>query len=114
MKVRDGEGKWLLRRVLDRYVPRGLVDRPKAGFGVPIGDWLRGPLRPWAEELFDESRLRGEGFVNPELVRRRWAEHVSGRHNWQYPLWDVLMFQSWLEAERSARNEMSPRSIGAS
>jgi len=100
MKVRDGQTKWLLRRVLDRYVPRRLIDRPKMGFGVPLDAWLRGPLRPWAEELLDERRLRREGFFRPEPIRRRWAEHLSGRLNWQYLLWDVLVFQTWLEANR--------------
>jgi asparagine synthase (glutamine-hydrolysing) len=100
MKIRNGEGKWLLREVLRRYIPEGSFARPKAGFGVPIGDWLRGPLREWAEELLKEPRLRDEGFLDPRPVRRAWQEHLAGRHNHQYPLWDVLMFQSWLDAER--------------
>jgi asparagine synthase (glutamine-hydrolysing) len=100
MKIRDGEGKWLLREVLRRYVPEGSFERPKAGFGVPIGDWLRGPLREWAEALLGEQRLRREGFLDPKPVRRAWQEHLAGRHNHQYPLWDVLMFQSWFEAEQ--------------
>ncbi|HYR08010.1 MAG TPA: asparagine synthase (glutamine-hydrolyzing) [Longimicrobium sp.] len=100
MKLRGGQGKWLLRQVLYRHVPPELVERPKMGFGLPLGDWLRGPLRPWAEELLDERRLRREGFLDPVAVRRHWAEHLSGRHAWQYHLWDVLMFQSWLESQR--------------
>lgn len=94
-KVRNGRGKWLLRQVLARYVPDHLVERPKAGFGVPIDAWLRGPLRPWAEELLSPSRLSDGGVLRPEPIVRAWREHLSGARNWQYPLWVILMFQAW-------------------
>jgi len=99
MKIkREGEGKWLLRHVLYRYVPQALIDRPKTGFGIPIDQWLRGPLRAWADDLLSDARLRREGFLNPAPIRERWTEHLSGRRNWQYQLWNVLMFQAWLGA----------------
>lgn len=97
MKLRDGVSKWALRQVLYKRVPRDLVERPKMGFGVPISEWLRGPLRPWAEELLSERRLRDQGVFNPGPIRERWQAHLRGA-NWAYPLWNVLMAEAWLEA----------------
>lgn len=99
MKIRDGQGKWILRQLLYKYVPRDLIDRPKMGFAVPIDAWLRGPLREWAQNLLDERRLRDAGYLNPSPILHKWTEHLSGAHNWQYPLWNVLMFQAWASAQ---------------
>lgn len=99
VKIRNGQTKWILREVLYKYVPKELIERPKMGFGIPIDNWLRGPLRDWAESLLDETRLRQEGYFHPELIRKKWCEHVSGERNHHYLLWDVLMFQAWLEKE---------------
>ncbi len=99
MKFHKGQTKRILREVLYRHVPKALIERPKMGFGVPIGVWLRSVLRDWAEDLLSEQRLRSDGFFNPAPVRQMWAEHLSGGYDWQYQLWDVLMFQAWLAAQ---------------
>ncbi len=97
MKIRDGTGKWILRQVLYQYVPHQLIERPKAGFSIPLANWLRGPLHDWAEALLAEARLLQEGYFNAGHVRGKWQEHLSGSCNHQYFLWNVLMFQLWLE-----------------
>ena len=100
MKFRDGQTKWVLRQVLYQYIPKQLIERPKAGFGIPLGEWLREPLREWANGLLEETRLQQEGFFNVSFVRERWQEHLSGKYNWQVLLWNILMFQAWLESEQ--------------
>jgi asparagine synthase (glutamine-hydrolysing) len=90
-KMRGGQGKWLLRQVLYKYVPRTLVERPKTGFGVPIDAWLRGPLKDWAADLLD-----------PTPIQEKWAEHQSGRRNWKHFLWNVLTFEAWRRAKTAA------------
>ena len=100
MKVRDGKTKWVLRQLLERHVPRELIERPKMGFGVPVGEWLKGPLRDWAEALIDERRLRQEGFFRPEPIRQMWDMHLAGTFGGHHRVWNVLMFQSWLGEQR--------------
>jgi asparagine synthase (glutamine-hydrolysing) len=100
IKRHDGRGKWPLRQLLKRHIPERLLDRPKMGFGIPLDHWLRHELRDWAQALLEPSRLRSEGYFKPEPIQRKWQEHLSGKHNWSYQLWDVLMFQAWLQQVR--------------
>lgn len=97
LKLKNGQGKWILRQILNKYVPQNLTDRPKMGFGVPIDVWLRGPLRDWAESLLNEKKLKQEGYFNSQLIRNKWEEHLSNKKNWQHHLWSVLMFEAWID-----------------
>ena len=102
MKIRNGERKWVLRRVLERRVPRALFDRPKMGFGVPLGEWLRGPLRPWAEALLSPDRIARDGFLDPTVVGALWAKTLDPAvPSSGYEAWNILMFQAWLERQRT-------------
>jgi asparagine synthase (glutamine-hydrolysing) len=110
--VRNGKGKWLLRRVLRRYLPEALFERPKQGFNVPIGGWLKGPLRDWAEELLARPRLRSEGFLDAASVQTCWHEHLSGRRDRTYELWAILMVEAWLKATPSLGKELPVTEAG--
>jgi asparagine synthase (glutamine-hydrolysing) len=110
MKVRNGQGKWILREVLNRHVPRQLMERPKMGFGLPLDAWLRGPLRDWAEDLLGEKRLTDEGVLEAEPIREKWLQHLSVRRNWQYHIWSILVFQAWLAEERKLLEVAVPES----
>jgi asparagine synthase (glutamine-hydrolysing) len=96
MKVRKNEGKWLLKKVLRRHIPGQLIDRPKMGFGVPVGDWIRGPLREWAEDLLSAHRLRQQGILDETIVRSQWAQFLKGGRAGSDDIWWTLMFQSWV------------------
>ncbi|MCI5160836.1 MAG: asparagine synthase (glutamine-hydrolyzing) [Candidatus Electrothrix sp. AX5] len=100
MKIRDGQGKWPLRQLLYKYVPRALIERPKQGFAIPLGEWLRGPLRDWAEHLLNPVRLSEQGYFRSEPIRQKWQEHVTKKRNWEHSLWSILMFQAWLETQQ--------------
>ena len=95
LKIRDGHGKWVLRQVLYKHIPPEIIDRPKVGFAIPIGLWLRGPLREWAEELLSHKRLTEDGLFKTDIIRGVWAEHLSGRQDLSAKLWTILMFQAW-------------------
>jgi len=97
MKIKNGEGKWPLRQVLYKHVPKELIERPKAGFAIPVGQWIRGPLREWADSLLDETRIQHDGYFDPKLVSQLWEQHLSGRYDWTPRLWAILMFQAWLD-----------------
>jgi asparagine synthase (glutamine-hydrolysing) len=112
MKIRGGISKWILRQVLYRYVPQELVERPKMGFGVPIEHWLRGPLRHWAEDLLSQETLKQHDLLNVEAIRQKWKEHLSGRRNWQYLLWNVIVFQDWYRHVTSKAGVAIPCSAG--
>jgi asparagine synthase (glutamine-hydrolysing) len=97
MKIRNSQTKWLLRKVLEKYIPEHLLERPKMGFGIPLDLWLRGSLRDWAESLLDKNKLEQHGMLNSNVIIKKWQEHLSGKCNRQYQLWSVLMFQAWME-----------------
>ncbi|MCI5180295.1 MAG: asparagine synthase (glutamine-hydrolyzing) [Candidatus Electrothrix sp. AW3_4] len=100
VKIRDGQGKWALRQILYKYVPQEFIERPKQGFAIPLGDWLRGPLRDWAEHLLDATRLVEQGYFVSKPIQQKWQEHISGKRHWEHSLWSVLMFQAWLERQK--------------
>jgi asparagine synthase (glutamine-hydrolysing) len=95
MRLHDGQSKWILRRILSRFVPETMTERHKMGFGIPVGAWLRGPLRDWAESHLSEAALTRDNLLDPGPIRQRWDAHVRGRENWEYPLWTILMLQAW-------------------
>jgi asparagine synthase (glutamine-hydrolysing) len=102
MKLREGRGKLILRKLLDREVPSSLVDRPKAGFAVPVGEWIKGPLRDWAESLLNPTSMAADGWFDAKAVDTRWRTHLAGRQDSTAALWSVLMFQAWLKEQETA------------
>ena len=102
MKIRNGQGKWILRQILKKHVSSELIERPKQGFAVPLSEWLRGPLHDWAENLLDTHKISQQGLMDDKIIQQRWREHLSGKRNWQNWLWTILMFQQWY----SGRSEL--------
>ena len=100
MKIKGSTGKSILRNILYRHVPKNLIERPKAGFSIPLADWLRGPLRDWAEALIDPSRIDSEGYLCSDYIQKIWNEHLQLKRNWSNRLWSILIFQSWLEKSK--------------
>jgi len=113
LKIRNSQGKWILRQLLKKFLPAKLFDRPKQGFGVPLDGWLRGPLREWADSLLAVGRVKSQGYFNADLIAKVWTDHLSGRQNYQYHVWNILMFQAWLESEQ-ARESSCPAQVAAS
>jgi asparagine synthase (glutamine-hydrolysing) len=113
MKLRNGGGKWILRRVLDQYVPQELINRPKKGFSLPIAEWLRGSLREWAEEMLEESRLGRDGYFHPKTVRKIWEDHVAGQRDFRHHVWALVMFQAWLDYRDRSGPRRTPLSLMA-
>lgn len=106
LKMRKGQTKWILRKILEKYVPNELIDRPKMGFGVPVGDWLRGPLKEWAEQLLSKSAINDFGYLRAEGITEKWQSHLTGVENEQYSLWGVLMFHSWLQVLKEKKKSV--------
>lgn len=100
LKIKNNKTKWLLRKILNNYLPNNLIDRPKSGFSIPLAEWLRGPLRDWVESLLNKNKLDEEGFFNSEIVLQKWQEHLSGKYDWSNILWNLLIFQDWQEKQK--------------
>ena len=100
-KLRDGVDKWILRQVLYKHVPKALIERPKMGFAVPLAEWMRGPLREWCENLINKKRLDEEGFFDSNIIQAKWKEHLNMKRNWHAQLWDVMVFQAWLDEQKN-------------
>ena len=101
IKIKNKKGKWILRQILKDYLPQNLFERPKSGFSIPLAQWLRGPLRDWAEILINKKNIEHEGYLHFDYINKMWSEHLSGRYDWSSRLWNILIFQSWLIEERA-------------